>query len=73
MKQARSTRDGPVTKRRRLDHQRGNPTVPAIADLRSAEDVIDSAAEGSWNSSSTIRLVEEVKPSVALKPCLMCY
>ncbi|WZH39192.1 putative fungal-specific transcription factor [Fusarium acuminatum] len=53
MEQARSTRDGPVTKRRRLDPQ------PAITDLSSAENIVDSAAEGSWNSSSTIRLVEE--------------
>lgn len=72
MKQARSKRDGLVTKRRRLDYQLDNPTVPTIADLRSTDDVFDSAVEGSWNSSSTIRLVEEVRPSVALKRCLMC-
>jgi hypothetical protein len=62
MKQTRSTRDGPVTKRPRLDPQ------PAIAELRSAENIVDLAAEGSWNSSSTIRLVEEVRPAVVLKP-----
>lgn len=72
MKRAGPKKDGPVTKRRRLDHRPENPTVPTIADLISADDIVDSAAEGSWNSSSTIRLVEEVIPSVTLKRCLMC-